>query len=115
MSITILFYLLSFLTLSSSIGMISVRQPVQAALFFIVTLLSVGALFALLSNTFLFMVQIILYAGAIITLLLFIIMFLGIKEHNIPLEPHRFKTMLLVSVLMVPFVVITSHYAYALF
>jgi NADH-quinone oxidoreductase subunit J len=103
MSVTILFYLLGFLALASALGMISVRQPVQAALFFIVTLLSVGGLFALLSNTFLFMVQVILYAGAIITLLLFIIMFLGVNEHNIPKEPKRFKTMFLVMILMLPF------------
>jgi len=104
MSVTILFYILGFMALVSSLCMISIRQPVHAALFFIVTLLSIAALFALLSNAFLFAVQIILYAGAIIALLLFIIMFLGIRERNIPQEPGRFKMMGFVAVLLLPFV-----------
>jgi len=103
MSVTILFYILGFIALVSSVGMISSRQPIFASLLFIVTLLSLAGLFALLSNSFMFAVQIILYAGAIITLLLFIIMFLGIKHKNLPNEPDRFKTMIIVTVLLIPF------------
>lgn len=109
MSVTILFYLLAFLSLGSALGMISARQPVHGALFFIVTLLALGGLFALLSNTFLFIVQLILYAGAIIALLLYMIMFLGVREENLPAEPERFKTMGFVSVLLVPFVWVTAQ------
>ncbi|MDQ1339169.1 MAG: NADH-quinone oxidoreductase subunit [Campylobacterota bacterium] len=100
----VLFYLFGSVSLISSIATISVRNPVYSALFFIIALLSLSGLFALLSNTFLFAIQIILYAGAIISLLLFIIMFLGIAEKNIPNEPNRFKTMFVVAVLLLPFV-----------
>jgi len=103
MSIEILFYILGFIALVSSLGMISSKQPVFASLMFIITLLSLAGLFALLSNAFMFAVQIILYAGAIITLLLFIIMFLGIKSKNIPDETERFKMMALITVLLIPF------------
>jgi len=49
------------------------------------------------------MVQIILYAGAIITLLLFIIMFLNIKEDNLPDEPYKITTIFVGGALLIPF------------
>lgn len=83
--------------------MIYARQPINSALSFIVTLLSIAALFALVGGGFLFIVQIIIYAGAIIALLLFIIMFLNIKEENLPDEPYKKRWILGMSVLIAPF------------
>ncbi|MFW2579892.1 NADH-quinone oxidoreductase subunit J, partial [Aliarcobacter butzleri] len=54
-------------------------------------MLSVGGRYALLNATFLFLVQIIVYAGAIMTLILSILMFLNIKEEDIPHEPNKNK------------------------
>ena len=92
---TALFYLLALLALAGAAGMVTVRQPITAALSFIVVLVSLAGLYALLSNSFMFAVQIILYAGAILALMLFIIMFLNIKEQNIPEEPTMGRQMLL--------------------
>lgn len=100
---TILFTLLALLTLSSAIAMISVHRVVDAALSFIVTLVSLAGLFALLHSTFLFAAQIIIYAGAIMTLIIFIIMFLNIKEHNLPQEPHKRKLLLFATIVTLPF------------
>ena len=99
----ILFALLAAMTLLSALTMISVRRPIDAALSFIVTLVSMAGLFALLGSSFLFVVQIIIYAGAILSLILFIIMFLNIKDVNLPEEPHKFRWMALTAAVVTPF------------
>ena len=74
----IIFTILAIITVVSSIVMISAHRPIDSALSFIVTLISIAALFGIVNATFLFVVQIIIYAGAILTLILFIIMFLKV-------------------------------------
>jgi len=83
--------------------MIYFKQPINSALSLIVTLLSIAGLFALLGGSFLFLVQIIIYAGAVVTLFLFIIMFLNIKEESLPHEPYKARWILLMSLLISPF------------
>ena len=100
--INVLFIILSCMAVVGALGMISFRQPVNSALSFIMTILALAGLFALLSASFIFMVQIIVYAGAIITLLLFIIMFLNIQEDHLPNEKNRFKTMAFGAVFLIP-------------
>lgn len=87
----------------SSIVMISAHRPIDSALSFIVTLISVAALFGLVNATFLFVVQIIIYAGAILTLILFIIMFLNIKDENLPDERYKNRWLIGTSILIFPF------------
>ncbi len=83
--------------------MIYFRQPMNAALSFIVTLLSIAGLFALLGGSFLFLVQIIIYAGAVVTLILFIIMFLNIKDEELPDEPYKGRWIFFMALLISPF------------
>lgn len=97
-----LFLTLSLLALGSAGGMIYFHQPINSALSFIVTLLSIAGLFALLGGSFLFLVQIIIYGGAVVALILFIIMFLNIKEENLPSEPHKNRWLLLSILLIFP-------------
>ena len=89
--IDLLFIGLSFLAICGAIAMLVYANPMYSALGVLISMLSVAGIFALLSATFLFMVQIIVYAGAIMTLILFILMFLNIKEEDLPEEPHKFK------------------------
>ncbi len=86
----IIFTLLSVFAIVGAIGMISFYQPVYSALSFILTIIALSGLFALLNASFLFAVELIVYAGAVITLLLFIIMFLNIKDEHLPNEKGRF-------------------------
>ncbi|PHR55158.1 MAG: NADH-quinone oxidoreductase subunit J [Arcobacter sp.] len=86
--------------------MIYFKQPINSALSFIITLLSIAGLFALLGGSFLFLVQIIIYAGAVVTLILFIIMFLNIKEEHLPHEPYKARWILFMSLLISPFTAI---------
>jgi len=101
--VDIVFVILAIFAIGGGIGMILFAQPMYCALSLIVCLVALGGVFALLSAPFLFMVQIILYAGAIITLLLFIIMFLNIKDDNLPDEPNKITTILVGGVLLIPF------------
>src|SRR5574344_814209 len=76
----ILFIALAFFAITGAIAMLVYKSPMFSALGLLITMLSVAGMFALLNATLLFMVQIIVYAGAIMALILFILMFLNIKE-----------------------------------
>jgi NADH-quinone oxidoreductase subunit J len=76
----LLFWLLAVMALTAAVSMIIQRNPVHSALFLIVTLLSLAGLFLLLSAHFLAVIQVIVYAGAIMVLFLFVIMLLDIRR-----------------------------------
>ena len=76
----IIFIGLSFFAITGALAMLLYTNPMYSALGLLVSILAVAGMFALLNATFLFMVQIIVYAGAIMTLILFLLMFLNIKE-----------------------------------
>ncbi|MDH5464903.1 MAG: NADH-quinone oxidoreductase subunit J [Thiovulaceae bacterium] len=99
----LLFFTLALLSIVGAIGMISFLQPIYAALSFIITLIALAGIYALLGSSFLFAIQIIIYAGAIISLILFIIMFLNIQPKNLPKEPHKTKFILLSLITVTPF------------
>ena len=98
----ILFLILSLFALTGAVGMITLSSTMHSALSFVVTVMALAGLYALLSASFLFMVQIIIYAGAIIALLLFIIMFLNIRQDHTPKEPNKYMTMLLIAIVLAP-------------
>lgn len=99
----VLFAILALISIVSAVVMISAHRPIDSALSFIVTLISIAALFALVNATFLFVVQIIIYAGAILSLILFIIMFLNIKDENLPDEKYKNRWLLGTSIIITPF------------
>lgn len=98
----VIFILLSVFAIGGALGLVLFHQPVHGALSLILTIVAVAGLFALLNASFLFMVQIIVYAGAIITLLIFIIMFLNVKESNLPKEPYKNITLFLGAIALLP-------------
>ena len=76
--------------LAGAIGVVVARNPVHSALMLVMTLFGVAVLFVLQQADFLAAVQVIVYAGAIVVLFLFVIMFLGVdKEEDITKEPLR--------------------------
>ncbi len=68
----------ALLVLVGALGVISMKNPVHAALSLIMTLFGVAVAFVAQLADFLAAVQIIVYAGAIVVLFLFVIMFLGV-------------------------------------
>ena len=97
-----IFIALAFLAISGAIAMIVYKNPMYSALGILITMLSVAGMFALLNATFLFLVQLIVYAGAIMTLILFILMFLNIKEEDLPHEPNKYKLIIIGAFIMIP-------------
>ncbi len=76
------------LILAGAVAVITVKNPVHAAISLITTLFGVAVAFVAQSADFLAAVQIIVYAGAIVVLFLFVIMFLGVdRTRVVSLEP----------------------------
>lgn len=84
------FVVAAAIVLSGAIGVVVARNPVHSALMLVMTLFGIAVLFVLQRDDFLAAVQVIVYAGAIVVLFLFVIMFLGVdREENIAAEPLR--------------------------
>lgn len=99
----ILFFTLAVLAIAGALGMVSFLQPMYSAISFVICLIALAGIYALLGSSFLFAVQIIIYAGAIVSLILFIIMFLNIKPENLPKEPKKNSYLLVSSISVLPF------------
>ena len=76
----IAFYIFSFLTLLCGVLVITKRNPVTSAMCLVLTIVSMAGLFVLLRAYFLAAVQILVYAGAVMVLFLFVIMLLDLRE-----------------------------------
>jgi NADH-quinone oxidoreductase subunit J len=78
----LIFITSALLILVGAVGVITVKNPVHAAISLIMTLFGVAVAFIAQAADFLAAVQIIVYAGAIVVLFLFVIMFLGVGHKN---------------------------------
>src|SRR4051812_28928865 len=81
----ILFYLFAALTLLCGFLVIAnpfSRNPVTSAMFLVMTIASMAGLFVLLHAFFLAAVQVLVYAGAVMVLFLFVIMLLDLQEEQ---------------------------------
>ncbi|HEX7928817.1 MAG TPA: NADH-quinone oxidoreductase subunit J [bacterium] len=73
------FYILGFVTVVGALALIVVPNPVYCALSLIGTLFAMAGIFILLSQEFVAAIQILIYAGAIMVLFLFVIMLLNLR------------------------------------
>ena len=76
----LVFLICAFVCLIGASGVVFSRNPVHAALMLVMTLFSVAVLFVAQNAHFLAAVQVIVYAGAIVVLFLFVIMLLGVDK-----------------------------------
>jgi NADH-quinone oxidoreductase subunit J len=80
----------SVVIIAGAFGVVLSRNPVHSALMLVMTLFGVAVIFIELQANFLAAVQVIVYAGAIVVLFLFVIMLLGVdKQENLETEPLR--------------------------
>jgi NADH-quinone oxidoreductase subunit J len=75
----LVFYLFSFVTILSSIAVISARNTVHAVFFLILDFVSVSCLFIMLGAEYLGMLTLIVYVGAVAVLFLFVVMMLNVN------------------------------------
>ncbi len=79
-----LFYLVSTLAIVAALAMILSKNAVHAALFMVANFALVAVLYLLLRASFIATIQVIVYAGAIMVLFLFVIMMLNVNEAERP-------------------------------
>ncbi len=75
----LLFMGMAFVSIVASILVITRKNPIHSALFMVLTLLCVAVLYILLHNPFIAIIQVIVYAGAIVMLIVFVIMLLDLE------------------------------------
>ncbi len=94
----IAFWVIAPISVLSGVAMVLARNAVHAALFLIVNFFTLAVFFLILGSPFLFAVQIIVYAGAIMVLFLFVLMLLGVSR-EVPLT-ERIKGQRLIAILL---------------
>ncbi|MCX6310533.1 MAG: NADH-quinone oxidoreductase subunit J [Bacteroidetes bacterium] len=82
----ILFGVLSFVAIISGVLMIFTKNPIYSVLYLIITFFAIAGHYILLNAQFLAVVHVIVYAGAIMVLFLFVIMMLNLNKDT---EPHK--------------------------
>jgi len=87
----VLFFLFAGIALAGSLGVVVARNPVHSAMLLVATLISVAVFFIQQQAPLLATVQIIVYAGAIVVLFLFVIMLLGIDREESLREPIPYQ------------------------
>ncbi|MEL6132228.1 MAG: NADH-quinone oxidoreductase subunit J [Bacteroidota bacterium] len=78
----LLFWVFAALGIAGAIGLLFNRNPIYAALSLVVNFFSIAGLYLSLSAEFLAAIQILVYAGAIMVLFLFVIMLLNLQEEQ---------------------------------
>lgn len=78
----LVFLILSIISIGAALAVIFSKNPVYSVLFLILTFFSIAGHYVLLNAQFLFIVHIIVYAGAILVLFLFVIMLLNLNKTN---------------------------------
>jgi len=79
---TIAFYFFAATALLSALVVVGQRHPTYSAFALIVTLCSLSAVFGLLGSPFIAVLQVVVYAGAIMVLFLFVLMLLNVKREE---------------------------------
>lgn len=92
----ILFWFLSAMAIGCALGVILSRNPVKSVLFLIATFFAISGHYILMNAQFLAIVNIIVYAGAIMVLFLFVIMLMNL---NADAEPQKSRLVQFAAVL----------------
>jgi NADH-quinone oxidoreductase subunit J len=92
----ILFWVLSVLALFSALMVVASKNPVHSVLWLIATFFAISGHYILLNAQFLAIVNIIVYAGAIMVLFLFVIMLMNLTKN---VEPRKNRWLVLVAAL----------------
>ena len=103
---TVLFILFGAIAVCGAIMVVTRKHPMASALYLILTLFAVAALFVLRQAHFLAAVQVIVYAGAVVVLFVFVIMLINVPEDRMPVE--RATTMRVLGVLAAGFFILES-------
>ncbi|MEE8386763.1 MAG: NADH-quinone oxidoreductase subunit J [Dehalococcoidia bacterium] len=106
----VIFYFVAALTVLGGLGVVLARNVVHSALFLIVALMAVAAVFILLSAEFLAIVQVLIYGGAVTILILFAMMLTRVRDMPGALDgPQRpFAAVAALAFLVISIVAVVS-------
>ncbi len=89
-------YILGLILILASLGVILLEKPVHASLSFLLTLLALAALYLQLSAEFIAAMQVLVYAGAILVIFMFVIvLFQDAHQQIAKLQPHSLSMLLI--------------------
>ncbi|GMT42206.1 MAG: NADH dehydrogenase subunit J [bacterium] len=104
----LIFYVLGFFAVFAAVSMVTARRPIISALFLILNMLCLAGFYAQLDAHLIAVLQVMVYAGVIMALVLFVIMLLNIGEKRGIITRHRITLqvigMSLLAVVMVSIV-----------
>lgn len=86
----ILFWFLSLLALGGALMVVSSKNPVHSILYLIITFFAISGHYVLLNAQFLAIVNIIVYAGAIMVLFLFVVMLMNLNADSEPPQKNKY-------------------------
>lgn len=101
---TLAFYLFAFLAVAGGILLVAFRSPVSSALSMVLSFVGLAGLFIGLNAYFVGIVQILVYAGAIMVLFIFIIMLLDLNDE----KAVKFKSSSVVAGLVIPLILVAQ-------
>lgn len=94
---TLLFILLSIMALAGAIMMLVSKNPVHSILWLIIVFFAISGHYVLLNAQFLAIVNIIVYAGAIMVLFLFVVMLMNLNADTEPVKNYRLQLIGVIS------------------
>ena len=89
----VVFTVLAVVAVAAGVGVIAQRSAVRSALFLLINLCCLAGLYILLNAQFVALAQVIVYAGAIVVLFLFVVMLLGMERAEETPDPRRTQWM----------------------
>ena len=103
------FWLFAGIAIFCGLGLLLARHPINGAIYLIGVMLSMSGIYALLNSPFLAVLQVLVYAGAVMMLVVFVIMVLNqAKEHRIPVFDWFSLTALALPVVLGAALVMTT-------
>ena len=93
----IIFYIASIVAVIATILVITQHNLVHALLYLVVSFLAVAMVFYVLGAPFIAALEVIIYAGAIIVLLIFVIMMLNLRQESVAQEKQWFTTRIIIG------------------
>src|SRR5687767_14387847 len=94
---TIVFILLSLMAIGGAVMMLVSKNPVHSILWLIVVFFAISGHYILLNAQFLAIVNIIVYAGAIMVLFLFVVMLMNLNADTEPVKNYRLQLIGIIS------------------
>jgi NADH-quinone oxidoreductase subunit J len=88
---TAMFFILAIVAVAAAVGVIAQRSAVRSALFLLVNFCCLAGLYILLNAQFVAIVQIVIYAGAVVVLFLFVVMLLGMERAEETPDRRRYQ------------------------